>query len=160
MTHLEQIHSSLFSNGNHQIIPGTTGSRDLLLACEKGELENVIGCLDNGSDINEVYSTGSSFWDDNHSYLMVAAMYGHPEIVKQLCERGADQDARDIHGNTAFMLATYDEQIDTAKELLRQGSDWAAVNQRGETGLDFLDEEEREMMEHFILELAVVKGTE
>jgi ankyrin repeat protein len=155
MTQLEQVYSELFLDGNQSVVQGTTGNRDLLLACEKGELEDVIGHLDNGVDVNEAYSTGNSFWDDNHSYLMVAAMRGHSEIVKELCERGADHDARDIHGNTAFMLAIYDEQIDAAKELLRQGSDWTATNHRGETGLDFSDEEEREMMENFILDLAV-----
>nr|QBK85601.1 MAG: ankyrin repeat protein [Marseillevirus LCMAC101] len=131
---------------------------ELYYACKAGDLDTVVERLEEGYDVNEVYNTGNDFFDDGITHLMAAAMKGHTSVVKTLVEWGADLEAREMHGCTALMLAVYDnDQIDVAKELLKQGSDWYSVDDRGETVLDFLSEEDRQMMEDFIIDLECEK---
>ena len=132
-----------------------TGSEEMYDACKKGDLNTVFELLNSGTDVNSLWSTGNGFWDDNITYLMAAAMYGHEEIVRVLVEWGADLEAKDINGHTAFMLALFEDRLEVGKALLSLGCDWEATNKTYETGLDFLSEENRQMMEDFIVDLQV-----
>ena len=40
--------------------------------------------------------------------LILASKHGHPETVRLLLEKGADRDAEDSNGNTAWSLAKND----------------------------------------------------
>ena len=132
---------------------------ELYRACEAGDLAVVIERLEAGENVNEVYNTGNDFLDDGNTHLMAAAMWGHIDVVKTLVDWGADLEAREMHGCTALMLAVYDTEefythgIDIAKELLKRGSAWDSVNDRHETFLDFLSEEDIQMIENFIIDL-------
>ncbi len=132
---------------------------ELYHACKVGDSATVIERLEAGEDVNEVYNTGNDFLDDGITHLMAAAMKGHIDVVKTLVDWGADLEARQRNNFTALMLAVYDTEefhthgIDVAKELLNQGSVWESVNDMHETFLDLLSEEDRQMMENFIIDL-------
>jgi ankyrin repeat protein len=133
----------------------SSGNRELFQACETGSLDTVTSLLEAGVDVNEVYKTGNSFLDDDVTYLMVAAMWGHTDVVKKLLDYNADLEARDHNGYTALMLCFYDnDQFDPAKVLLTRGCAWDATN-HSETALDYLSEEDRQMMDDFIIDLDV-----
>lgn len=131
------------------------GSKELYDACEEGDSDTVTGLLSNGVDVNAPWLTGNSFWDDNITYLMAAAMGGHENVVRTLVEWEADLEVKDHNGHTAFMLALFDGQIEVGKVLLSLGCNWEATNNTHQTGLDFLSEENRQIMEDFIIDLEV-----
>lgn len=54
--------------------------------------------LDKGSDVNEADSR-------NQTLLMQAALSDRPEVVQLLIKRGADIEAKNIYGHTAYDMA-------------------------------------------------------
>lgn len=70
----------------------------IYLATQKGDLKAVQEQLDNGADVNTKYRY-------NETLLMVAAGYGHSDIVKLLLERGADATLTTVGGQTALSRA-------------------------------------------------------
>jgi len=132
-----------------------SGSKDLFDACTKGDSDTVIELLNNGNDVNALWLTENVFWEYNITYLMAAAMNGHENVVRVLVELGADLEAKDINGYTAFMLALFEGQIEVGKVLLSLGCDWEATNHSYETGLDFLSDEDKQIIEDFIVDIEV-----
>ena len=53
--------------------------------------------LDAGVPVNMRTSEGETL-------LILASKHGHPETVRLLLEKGADRDAEDSNGNTAWSL--------------------------------------------------------
>src|SRR5260370_26701359 len=68
---------------------------------------------------------------DRHTALMVAALEGHTQEVKELVRRGADINAKDSMGRTALMFAAINMHYETVKVLLEHG---AEVNARSNVG--------------------------
>ncbi|KAH0489651.1 hypothetical protein TgHK011_010069 [Trichoderma gracile] len=67
--------------------------------------------------------------------LHVAAEYGPLEAVKMLLHLGADKDQADGYGQTALLIAMYQENWDIAEELLKAGADIRADSRVGYTPL-------------------------
>ncbi len=70
----------------------------MLLAARKGDLMNVRGLIRRGMNVNAVDDTG-------RTPLIHAAEKGHLDIVKELCEAGADLWALTRNGMSADILA-------------------------------------------------------
>ena len=67
-------------------------------ACWSGHLECAKALLGAGADINKQKNNGST-------PLMIAAMNGKIEVVRELLKRGAKKDLKNKYGKTAYKLA-------------------------------------------------------
>lgn len=70
--------------------------------------------------------------------LVLAAAWGHEDIVKILLEAGANPNAgADIHGLTALMWAckTFDEKLEMVRVLLEAGAEVNVKSEHNETPL-------------------------
>ena len=84
--------------------------------------------INNGADINIKTSYG-------FTPLMLATSIGSVRIVKKLIEKGADVDAQDNDGNTAFIKGIntrYGFNEQEVGELIKAGADWFLANNKGE----------------------------
>ena len=73
--------------------------------------------------INEYVKSGfpvDARTPQGYTALILAAYHGHLETVKQLAALGADPCARDGHGSTALMGATFKVELGVVKYLLDQ----------------------------------------
>ena len=79
---------------------------------------------------------------DGRTALHLAAIEGHPEVVKLLLEEGADKDAATVEGQLtvggqkALHLAALHGRSEVVKLLLEAGADKDAVDLEGRTALD------------------------
>ena len=74
--------------------------------------------------------------------LIVAALFDRAEIVKLLCDAGADVNARNEEGETALIWAAMGGKIEIVKILIDAGADVNAKDNDGCTALWWaLDEE-------------------
>ena len=64
-------------------------------ACAGGHLECAKALLGAGADINKQK-------DDGWTPLMMAAIYGKIEVVRELLKRGAKKELKDKDGKTAY----------------------------------------------------------
>jgi ankyrin repeat protein len=69
--------------------------------------------------------------------LIIAAKYGHTDVVKTLLAKGADINMKDrySHDRTALILAVDNGHINTVEALLAKGADLKAKDEFGETAL-------------------------
>ena len=132
--------------------------REIYLYCQLGDIDRVKNCLDQGVDPNYVYTTGKAFLDDGCTFLMLAAMFDHKEIVELLLERGADVNLLDYNGYDALMLSVYDkydEEVDSInleipKLLIDAGSSIGIESNHGCKFLDLLSDQDREKICDYI----------
>ncbi len=97
-------------------------------AVERGDLDTVTGWLDEGLDPEyEAAHIGTG--------LMVAAWYGHIELMALFVERGADLRRSNRNGEQALQLAAWGGHRDAVRWLLahgapleRQGDNWGALH--------------------------------
>jgi ankyrin repeat protein len=66
---------------------------------------------------------------------MRAARWNRPSTVALLAQHGANVEARDLHGNTAIILAAGDQHVDAVRALIVCGANVNAANKRGDTAL-------------------------
>ena len=97
----------------------------LLWAAGKGDIQAVGTFLDKGLDPNTADSDGNTL-------LMLAARYGHQDLVTFLIGRKASVTRRSPHGDTALMAACLKGHLATAKVLIENG---AQINHSGWTPL-------------------------
>jgi hypothetical protein len=92
--------------------------------------QTVSGLLARGANVNAVTS-------DGFTALMLAAFYGHTEIVSALLSReGIDVNAADSDGHTALMSAVHNHHAETVSALLScKGIDVNAADSDGRTVL-------------------------
>ncbi|WP_186408052.1 ankyrin repeat domain-containing protein [Candidatus Accumulibacter aalborgensis] len=97
-------------------------------AIERGDLRKVKGWLDEG--LNPEYQAAHI-----GSGLMVAAWYGHVELMALFVERGADVRRSNRNGEQALQLAAWGGHQEAVKWLLehgapldRQGNQWGALH--------------------------------
>ena len=67
--------------------------------------------------------------------LMRAAMGGHLEVVRLLCDAGAETDAANADGNTALKLASLLGHLEVARLLCEAGADKDKADAYGSTAL-------------------------
>ena len=133
------------------------GSTALMFAAGSGHLEVVQVLLDAGADKNAAKRSGAItcvfgdfngdlrkawLWDKNEARryyavtaLMLAAGYGHSNVVRVLIEAGADKNAAVQDGATALMLAAVNGYLEVVQVLLEAGADKNAALQDGATAL-------------------------
>mgnify|MGYP003684220429 CR=1 FL=1 len=77
-------------------------------------------------------------WEARHSVLLPTlhnvARFGDAEWCGVMVEGGADVDAKDDNGETAFGMAAEYGHTDTMRLLLQLGADVDAADDDGETG--------------------------
>ncbi|KAH9180932.1 hypothetical protein AeNC1_017093 [Aphanomyces euteiches] len=97
---------------------------ELFGAAAYGNLEAVQALLRQGVDVN---------WVNEKEYdmtaLHVAAVQGHPSVVKELVANGANIEARNKNGNTPLIDAALKGHLEVVQALLDLGAD---VNARNE----------------------------
>ena len=67
--------------------------------------------------------------------LTIAANYRKNDIVSLLLDNGADVNMKNINGDTALILAAYNEYLETLAALLRAGADTEVIGSDGESAL-------------------------
>lgn len=67
--------------------------------------------------------------------LTIAADYRKNDIVSLLLDNGADVNMKNINGDTALILAAYNEYLETLAALLRAGADTEVIGSDGESAL-------------------------
>ncbi len=91
-------------------------NRELAMAAQVGDLNEVIRLLNQGTDVNARANFGLTA-------LMAAALEGHVDVVKALLDKGADVNAKDKYGRKALMMALEKRHLEVAKTLLHRGAD-------------------------------------
>lgn len=69
--------------------------------------------------------------------LHIACQSGNAELVRTLCELGADLDLTDVQGNTPLHYASAWNALPCVRELLEAGCQHAARNNAGFTALEY-----------------------
>ena len=82
-----------------------------------------------GADVNASDEFG-------RTALMIAATWGHLDVVKCLAQGGADVNASTRFGITALMEAAYNGRLGVVKYLAECGADLEASDKYGQTVLD------------------------
>ena len=67
--------------------------------------------------------------------LILASQAGHLEVVRLLCEAGADKDRADNSGDTVLMYASSSGHLEVVRLLCEAGADKDKANQDGDTAL-------------------------
>ena len=104
--------------------------KELIKACEDGDLKKVESLVEKGFDINAKNNYG---W----TALMWASTIGisNIDIVKYLVKEGADINAKNNYSWTALMFASMVGSFDIVKHLIYKGSDINIKNNDGDTAL-------------------------
>jgi ankyrin repeat protein len=103
---------------------------DLVDAAEKGNLEAIKSCLENGADVNghELFTRTTA--------LIEAAKNGHADCVKVLLHaKDVDVDAKDKNGYTALIISAEKGFANIVTQLLAKGAD---VNEKTNGGVTAL----------------------
>jgi len=94
--------------------PDKDGYTALHRAAEKGWFYVAEFLINNGGDVD-----AKGYKDSTP--LMVAACYGHPDLVALLLHEGADPNTSNPDGNTALSLASLEGHGEIMKALLKRG---------------------------------------
>jgi hypothetical protein len=107
------------------------GERALLIAAKEGR-EDLVGLLaDFKAEVNVRYAQGKTA-------LHWASQEGHLAAVQALLKAGADTEAKDKdYGWTSLHQASVCGHAAVVQTLLERGADVGAIDQRGETALDW-----------------------
>ena len=98
----------LISKGAGKDVPGRNNITPLMIACSRGNAQLVnlfIECGINATTYDGVTS------------IMIASMWGHDRIIKNLLENGANKDMADSRGWTALTYAVYEKKPNAAAAL-------------------------------------------
>eukprot|EP00972_Heterocapsa_arctica_P006192 910600-Heterocapsa_arctica.AAC.1 len=64
---------------------------------------------------------------------MIASVDGHLEVVRLLCEAGADKDKAHTHGHTAVHFASVNGHLEVVRLLCEAGADKDQADTNGHT---------------------------
>lgn len=101
---------------------------DLITACREGRIQEVLGLLDKGVDVNYRQTGG---W----SALHYAAHSGHEDIARALSAKGANVNGKLESGWTALMLAIRNGHSGISRILIDSGADIGVTTKDGLTAL-------------------------
>jgi ankyrin repeat protein len=93
-------------------------NRQLLVAAEGGELQEVERLIEEGADVS---SFVQEYYDGAFTPLHIAAFQGHLDVVKSLVIGGADVNAANQNGETPFFLA-FPTDLEVARFLFEHGA--------------------------------------
>lgn len=88
-----------------------------------------------GADVN------AKTEDNGATALIVAAAYGHPDVVQTLFDKGGDINAKASNGTTALIMAAQNSHIDVVKTLLEKKADIHATRNDAATALTVAKDE-------------------
>lgn len=108
----------------------TEEEQSFLDAAMDGDVRLVQELLEKGVDVNVTYDD-----EDGTNALMQAAAGSHAEVVKALLEAGAEVDASDSEGMTAFLVAV-DACGSTHGDLEIEEPYWAVMRLLAGAGAD------------------------
>jgi NAD(P)-dependent dehydrogenase (short-subunit alcohol dehydrogenase family) len=103
---------------------------DIHAAVVGGDIGAVERYIEAGGDLNARDASGGS------SPLIVAAIFGRPEIATALIEAGADLDHQNNDGSTALLTAALFCRTEIVEALLAGDADKSIANSNGSTPLD------------------------
>ncbi len=104
------------------------GFSPLMWASMKGYTEMTLLLLKHGADADLTDSRDMCL-----TSLILAAVYNHPEVVRELVKTGADVNAADSDGRTALIHAARYNLIEVAGILLEAGADISIKEKSGFT---------------------------
>jgi ankyrin repeat protein len=99
-------------------------------AASENDTDAISTLLDEGADVNEVDSEGSSA-------LHWAVYSGQLDAAALLLESGADPNTVDTYDSTPLIDATYNEDVEMVKLLLQYGADANYEDASGYTAYDY-----------------------
>lgn len=105
-------------------------SVDIWTAAAAGDAAAIQQHIDYGTDLDEREQLGGS------TPLIIAALYGRPDVARLLVENGASLDATNKDGSTALITAAFFCRTETVAYLLDQGASLEIRNTSGSTALD------------------------
>lgn len=112
--------NAMDKNGGTPLTYAVLGGNNPIVG-EDIDIKTVKLLLEHGAYANEMNSNGTTV-------LMIAATYGHPNLIKLLIENGANVNAKDIDGKTAFDYAKAHNCMDVANLLsAKMGNLWAII---------------------------------
>lgn len=118
-------------------------------ACTQGDVAMVAKCLDEGADINNGFSHGST-------PLHIAAEWGNKDVCALLLDRGADIEATDDWDDTplyrASLTGSVNDDMDTAIFLVGKGASLISENNRGVSPLEVARTEGGEKFAQILLD--------
>jgi ankyrin repeat protein len=100
---------------------GSVSVEDFIEFAGMGDVDEVLGSLDQGMDVHAVNELG-------RTALMQAALYGRRKVVELLLDRGARVDRRDNEGRTALQYAATGPYAGTVRLLLEHGAEVDVVD--------------------------------
>jgi len=104
----------------------------VLVAADRGRLNQTMALLDKGASVNAANSDGGTL-------LHLAANHGHDELTEALIVRGANVNAQDKQGNTPLHLAAIGDHDKTVRKLIAGGAKSDIRNANGKTPADICD---------------------
>ena len=103
---------------------GWSQDTSLHMAALSGDTAQTQSLIQVGVDVNGRMTR-------NWTPLMVAAKYGHTEVMDLLIKNKAEIDLLDQDGNSALILAVTSNQVEAVKLLLQRNADALIVNNKG-----------------------------
>lgn len=85
---------------------------DFITACKTDNTEEMKALYAKGADVNFTTKDGK-----NTSPIHYAAVQGHAKVIAFLCDHGADVNAQDVRGTTAFHFAVVFDHMLAAETL-------------------------------------------
>jgi ankyrin repeat protein len=137
----------------------TEEETSFLDAAMDGEVQLVKELLDKGVDVNVTYD------EDGINALIQAAVGSHVEVVKVLLAAGANVDAKDAEGMTAFLAAVdacgniygdlevEEPYWEVMRLLAGAGADVNATNGEGQTAMAIAESYEGQRAKKILTEL-------
>lgn len=117
------------------------GMTPLMVAASENDTESISTLLDEGADVNEADSEGSTA-------LHWAIYSGYYDAAAMLLENGAEPNTVDVYDSTPLLTAVFAEDVEMVKLLLDYGADASFVDATGYTAYDYaLDYENVELQE-------------
>jgi ankyrin repeat protein len=127
---IERLEKALRS-GRQVDEPWSTDVTALHLAAQEGWLKGVTWLLDHGANRSARCSPLGDV------ALHIAAVWGHPEIIRILLDRGENVNVRDKYWRTPLLAAvsSHGESFECARLLIERGAKLELVNRWGYTAL-------------------------
>ncbi len=127
----KDIKNILLSYGAIENVPyNYYNDKEFIIAASRNNIKKVQNLINAGTNVNAVEKEGNTA-------LIIAAIIGRTDIVKELINAGADLNLKEnLVGNTALIAAARFGHLDIVKELIKAGADINAKTISEETALN------------------------
>ena len=140
--HLKKLKLKLQKGHESTMLNGTENplfSQELIEASKNGNIDIVKTNLDNGADVNSLYTLRGKYF--KYTALLMAAKNGYLDITKYLITNGANVNYQikiwpDQIGETALILAAGNGHYEIVKHLIVKGAHMGKASANGETAIN------------------------